>query len=426
MTAQLNRLTMKPTVAASAVEALDFIHNGHAFDVAILDLHMPEMDGLSLAREIKSHPVAKDIPLVLLSSLSYHKSDGDMAKFAARLTKPIKPAQLCNVLCTIMGAVIAKNNDSDGRKDNGSATSQERRHLRILLAEDNIVNQKVALLMLRKLGYRADIASNGLEVLQLLERIPYDVILMDCQMPEMDGYETTQRIRSRELRERAKKIHIIAMTAHAMQSDRVKCLAAGMDDYLSKPVRDAELKAALEQCQSAATDMDDRESSQPDQNGMCMEQKAEIPRESELIGKGYGGMSSEVGRFVPPVEQAEESLLNTQLLDEMSEMGLDEFEKLITLFLAQAKEILADLKKAIESGAAKTVSNLAHKLAGTSAIFGVKQLRIPLLVLEQKGDAGRLSEADELYAKACLQMELGEKALAEYLLDMQEQPSAGE
>ena len=245
---QTTRWAMLPTTVASGPEALDLIRSGNHFDLAILDMQMPEMDGLMLAGEIKSIPDAQAMPLVLLSSIAHRMSKDEIALFAVRLTKPAKAAQLRTVLCTVMGktTVVEKTHDQVP-----STQVIDQHALRVLLAEDNPINQKVAIQMMAKLGYRADAVANGLEVLQALRQVPYDVILMDCQMPEMDGYEATRQIRMREQEEHRKPVHIIAMTAHALQGDRELCLAAGMDDYLGKPVRTIELQLALERVRFA-------------------------------------------------------------------------------------------------------------------------------------------------------------------------------
>ena len=252
LVAQTKRWAMLPTTAASGPEALDLIRRGDHFDLALLDMQMPEMDGLTLAGEIKNMPGAQAMPLVLVSSVAYRMSDSEIARFAARLTKPIKAAQLRSILCTVVGkaAVAADKQASD--QGPSERNIDQLRPLRVLLAEDNPINQKVAVKMLAKLGHRADAVANGLEAVQALQQIPYDVILMDCQMPEMDGYEATRQIRLREQEDGRPPVHIIAMTAHALQGDRELCLAAGMDDYLAKPVRTNELQQALGKVKGAS------------------------------------------------------------------------------------------------------------------------------------------------------------------------------
>jgi PAS domain S-box-containing protein len=251
LVSQTTRWAMFPTTAASGQEALDTILAGNRFDLAILDMQMPEMDGVMLASELKSIPGVETMPLILLSSIAHHMTPSENALFAVRLTKPAKAAQLRTVLCTVLGTEMEPEMMSEADKtpnelQNGESQEVAKQRLRILLAEDNPINQKVALKMLGKLGYRADVVANGLEVLQSLKHVAYDVILMDCQMPEMDGYEATRQIRMREQEEGGPRVHIIAMTAHAMQGDREQCLAADMDDYLGKPVRTMELQQALE------------------------------------------------------------------------------------------------------------------------------------------------------------------------------------
>jgi signal transduction histidine kinase/DNA-binding response OmpR family regulator len=229
---------------ASAAEALEWIRRGDPFDLAILDLHMPEMDGLTLARAIRAQREAQVLPLVLCSSLGRSELDADHAVFAAQLAKPLKPSQLYDALLGIFAgqAPLTRPTQAPPRLDPEMA---QRLPLRILLAEDNAVNQKLALRLLGQLGYRADVAGNGLEAIAALERQRYDVVLMDVQMPELDGLEAARVICQRW--PRAERPRLVAVTANAMQGDREECLEAGLDDYISKPIRVGELVAALSQ-----------------------------------------------------------------------------------------------------------------------------------------------------------------------------------
>ncbi len=233
---------MFPRAARSAAEALEWLRAGEEYDVAVLDMHMPEKDGLMLAREIRQLPGGTGLPLVLLSSLGMRDVTAEKELFAAALTKPVKPSQLFDVLAGIFKETEPPAAPNKVRPPPVVAKTQS--SVRVLLAEDNLVNQKVALHMLAVLGYRADIAANGIEVLQALERQPYDIILMDVQMPEMDGLEATRRIVALQS-DRAKRPWIIALTANAVQGDREICLEAGMDDYISKPIKKQELADAL-------------------------------------------------------------------------------------------------------------------------------------------------------------------------------------
>jgi PAS domain S-box-containing protein len=232
---------MMPRAARSASEALDWLRAGERFDVGILDMQMPEMDGMMLAREIRRLPGEGQLPLVLLSSLGLRDVAAEKQLFAASLAKPVKPSQLFDVLATIFKDIEPPPTTKVRSPPVMAATAKT---VRVLLAEDNLVNQKVALHMLAALGYRADLAANGLEVIEALDRQAYDVILMDVQMPEMDGLEATRRIIARQP-DRAKRPWIIALTANAVQGDRDICLDAGMDDYISKPIKKDELATAM-------------------------------------------------------------------------------------------------------------------------------------------------------------------------------------
>jgi PAS domain S-box-containing protein len=234
---------MLPSAAASGIEALDFIRHGHAFDVGILDMSMPEMDGLALALEIRKHRDALALPLIMLTSVTHQRnreSSMDTAAFSAYLNKPIKPAAL---LDSLLHAICLDTERSKPLPPvQVPANLAESLPLKILVAEDNTVNQKVVQQLLAHLGYRADLVASGVEVLDALERQHYDVVLMDVQMPEMDGLEATRRLRSRYGKEGPR---VIAMTANAMPGDREKCLAAGVDAYVSKPVELNDIRAVL-------------------------------------------------------------------------------------------------------------------------------------------------------------------------------------
>jgi CheY-like chemotaxis protein len=230
---------MEVTEAASGHDALNMIEDGRAFDIALIDAVMPDMNGMALARKLKERG-DREISIILLNPFGLSKAENP--SLSGVLTKPVKPLQLHNLLVDLSSL------PSDGQMGKEIArrlTVEKRSHsLRILLAEDNAVNQKVALGMLRRLGYKADVAGNGIEVLRALERQHYDVVLMDVQMPEMDGYEATCCIRKRESSE--KQPWIIAMTAYALEGDKEECFKAGMNEFISKPIKITELQEALD------------------------------------------------------------------------------------------------------------------------------------------------------------------------------------
>jgi CheY-like chemotaxis protein len=244
LTKQTASWGMLPTAVCDASEALELLNQGLNFDLAILDMHMPEMDGFTLAKEIRKYRSEEELPLMMLTSMGRTKVRADDVPVAAFLSKPIKPSNLYE---TLMG-IFANQPTFDRVKTQPRTldrTLAQKHPLRILVAEDNIVNQKVAIGILEKLGYRPDVAANGLEVIEALNRQPYDLILMDIQMPEMDGIKTTAKITEGW---RAKdRPMIIAMTANAMQGDREQYMNLGMQGYISKPVRVSDLIEALQQ-----------------------------------------------------------------------------------------------------------------------------------------------------------------------------------
>ncbi len=243
---------MQPVLACSAQEALSLLSGakdqGQPFPLILTDAHMPEMDGFTFVEQIKQDPQLANAPIMMLTS-SEQKTDMERCRrlgVAIYLIKPVKPTELQQAILRVLGqeAPITKKQDSQ------TSDAYKQRPLRILLAEDNTVNQKLAVRLLEKWGHNVVVVNNGKEALSTLEQQVFDVVLMDVQMPEMDGLEATAAIRARERSTRA-HLPIIAMTAHAMKGDKEQCLAAGMDDYVSKPLKPGDLRTALERASTA-------------------------------------------------------------------------------------------------------------------------------------------------------------------------------
>jgi PAS domain S-box-containing protein len=240
---------MRNGIATTGAEALSQLRRaareGDPYHLGIIDQQMPDMDALTLARTIKADPAIADTRLILLASFGKRVSLGELhaSGFTNCCFKPVRQSSLFDCLANAMGEALAKLPRANSKQQCPSLFIPPRRNARVLIAEDNRVNQLVALGQLKQLGYTADTASNGRAALNALEHGQYEIILMDCQMPELDGYETTRSIRARK--GSFQQPYIIAMTAHAMTGDSEKCLAAGMDDYVSKPVVLEMLAAAL-------------------------------------------------------------------------------------------------------------------------------------------------------------------------------------
>jgi CheY-like chemotaxis protein len=241
----LDRWGVESSASASPLEALGWVRDGQAFDVAVLDMLMPERDGVELAADLRELRPEHPIPVVILSSIGAHGRPG--ANVASLLVKPVKPSALHDALVTAISGEGAAVRSSGDRSPLAAATPAE--GLRILLAEDNPVNQKLAVRLLKQMGLEADVVGDGVAAVQAVESGTYDLVLMDVQMPELDGLEATRQIRQRWP---DRPLRIVGLTANAMAGDREACLAAGMNDYVSKPIRPEELAAAIAKTSAGA------------------------------------------------------------------------------------------------------------------------------------------------------------------------------
>jgi CheY-like chemotaxis protein len=366
---QVGSWGMRDSTASSGPGALNVLRrgaaNGDPFTIVILDAHMPELSGLQVVRLIRADPAIADVKIVLLTSLSLGDLDDETRHGVdACITKPVKQSQLFENLCAVVG-IRAKTS-------NGAEVAQERlltpapdKQLRILLAEDNEVNQRVALYQLRMLEHHVDLATNGVETLKLFEKNEYDVVLMDIHMPELDGYEATAEIRRRE--GAGKHTRIIAMTANALPEDREKCLAAGMDDYLAKPVQPKALLLALERCTSG---------SDP------------IPPATNLQSL----LDSGIGDLVP---------------------------QLISIFLESAPLDIQKASIALRDADPAGLANAAHSLKGSCSNFGATRMHELCQQLEKLGRSELIETAPEILV--LIEKEFN-RARTELLAVLEQQP----
>lgn len=354
---------MIATAVSSGDEALELIMEGKVYNIAIIDLHMPTMDGVELARLFRLFNSSKNLPLVLLSSSTNSRYEinkpGVEELFADFLTKPIKQSQLFDTIYGIFEGKLAKIKQTVSMQkiDNKLASCLP---LRILIAEDNNVNQKVALQILSRMGYRADVVSNGLETIESINRQQYDVVLMDVHMPEMDGLEATRHICQHFSKD--KRPRIIAMTANAMQGDREQCLAVGMDDYISKPIRPENLQRALQQ-------------SSNNTNNNIVQDGVWAVDEFENISINYSVLS---------------------IFQKDGKKDFDMFTNLVITYLREGEKILANLEKALEQPDVKAVERLAHTLKGSSSTFGINKMSNLCFALEKQAHIGLLSNTSTI------------------------------
>lgn len=367
LTWQAESWRMVTRTAKSGVEALDLLRQEENFDIVILDMQMPEMDGLTLAAKIRELPKYDKLPLVMLTSIGWPEKShlSQAGNIAAFLTKPIKQAHLYQILNQILGGKTIQVKASLTPVSKINSQLAEELPLKILLAEDNLVNQKVALHLLQLIGYCADLANNGKEVIKALRHQFYDVVLMDIQMPEMDGLTATRYICQEW--SVPNRPWIIAMTANAMQGDREMCINAGMNDYISKPVRLDELVRALKKCQPQMKPKGEGQKNTEEQHHILSTiANSELPIDTQPIDI--------------KVLQSFRKMVCKNTRNIMAEM--------IDCYLEDSPQLLEEIAKAIAQKNAHLLRRAAHTLKSSSMTLGAINLSNFCKELEKIGQDG--------------------------------------
>ncbi len=354
-------------MADSAGAALALLHDaaieGRLHDVTLIDQRLPGMDGVALARAVRRDPTIARVHLVMLTTLGLRREAAQEARTAgyeAFLTKPVRQSALYDCLATLMGPARGPGVAGLDGCEPGPETLAPSRPLHLLLAEDNEVNQQVALGLLERIGHRVDVVANGAEAVAAADGARYDLILMDCQMPELDGYGATREIRRKE--NGGRRVPIVAMTASAMKGDRERCLAAGMDDYLTKPI--------------------DRE------------------RLTQVFARWTGSLEAAPARpATTNGSHAGALALDPERLREISGGDSEKVRRYLGMFTASSGATLAELDAAIAARGEDEAWQVAHKLKGTCATIGAEEMMALSLSLEGVVRGGRWAEARQLHGE---------------------------
>ena len=363
---QLALLENTPDEAIDGLSALNKLRNearqGRPYDIAVIDHQMPGMDGAELGREIKKDLLINRTIMIMMTSVGQRGDSSRMKDigYDAYLTKPLKQAQLFDCLFKVVGEARSESAwEKDSIVTRYTLADERMRSARILLAEDNITNQLVVTGMLKKRGMRVNAVANGLEAVEALRNAPYDIVLMDVQMPEMDGLEATHKIRDKRSGVIDSNVCIIAMTAHAMTGDRERCLEAGMDDYVSKPVRPSEMFEAIER-------------------GIRKGNKAIDPAGQNDDEIGSEDVVSSLDVFDPDV------------LRERLEGDEEMIKMVLNMFKDESARIIEDIEKAVLSEDAAEAGKLGHSLKGSAGNVGAVSLQEVSAAVEESGKEGDL------------------------------------
>ena len=387
LTEQARSWRMEVEDAADGEKALERLRaaasRGGRYDLAIVDMQMPGMDGLELGRAIHRDSLLAGTRLIMLTSIGLRgmAEESRRAGFSGFLTKPVGQSQLYDCLATVMGGAAPTTAEAPLVTRHTIKEEKSRSRSRILVADDNETNQMVAVQMLRRLGCQSEVAANGLEVIEALKKIPFDAILMDCQMPEMDGYEATRAIRSAEAAS-GRHVPIIAMTANAMRGDREKCLQSGMDDYLAKPVKLQDLDQALKrwikkgETTAAARRMVSRDAAGPRRKKVG-EPRAPLPLKDGPLDPEIFGQLREADRAG----------------------GNGFLAGLIQKYLQEAPTRILTLRDAVARADCAVVVKEAHALKGSAGALGALTMAAACGDLEILGRGGSLNGAERLLTR---------------------------
>lgn len=357
---QLEGWGLVPQASESPLAALQWFIDGQTFDLCILDFHMPVMDGIQLTKEIRRLPNGSNVPIFILSSMGRKDDKNSYAELnlAGYLNKPIRQSQLYDCILDVFSNSNEPKPEKPAKSAKIDSSLGEKFPLRILLAEDNVVNQKVALRILERMGYRADIAANGYEVIDAVRALQYDIVFMDILMPEMDGYEATKLIIDEFSKDNRPKI--IAMTANAMQGDREICIEAGMDDYISKPVRIEDMNDILVKWGSL----------------ICKDKNSSV---SQFNSKVLAGNILDENKitFLNDIQIPEDMAFLMELLD---------------IYIQGLPKVISNINMAIDTNDAVKLQFWAHRLKGSSLTLGIDVITNISISLEEASKLNRFDE----------------------------------